>query len=135
MSLRNSRGARRYNDRVTLTRSVAYEDEYGHAQIGEPSVVLIVPAEVRQMSATKTMLTFQQADVVGVDIEFRLPASKFDGITWRGHEIHFPQPEVLDNRNRIVRVSGWYQADNPVQYAQPEAEPEPEPEPGQETEG
>lgn len=111
--LRTPRGARRYNDLIQLTWSEATADEFSHAEIGEPEVVLEVYAEVRQMSSTKTMLTFQQADVVGVDIEFRLPGVKFNGITWRGHAIHFPLPEVLDNRGRVVRVSGWYQVDNP----------------------
>ena len=122
MPLRTPRGARRYNDRITLTRSVAVADEFGHANIGEPVPVLEVYAEVRQMSSTKTMLTFQQADVVGLDIEFRLPAVQFDGILWRGHEVHFPTPEVLDNRGRIVRVSGWYQVDNPLQMDPPAPE-------------
>ena len=112
--LRTSKGARRYNDRITLTRSTTVtEDAFGHAKIGEPEDVLTVYAEVRQMSATKTMLTFQQADVVGVDLEFRNPLVEFDGITWHGREIHFPTPEILDNRGRIVRVSGWSEKDNP----------------------
>ena len=115
MPLRTSKGARRYNDRITLTKAAAVADEFGHANIGDPEPVLEVYAEVRQMSSTKTMLTFQQADVVGLDIEFRLPAVDFDGIIWRGHVVHFPTPEVLDNRGRIVRVSGWYQKDNPYQ--------------------
>ena len=119
MTMRNPRGARRYNDLIQLTRSRAVYDQFGHAAIGEPEVVLELYAEVRQMSSTKTMLTFQQADVVGVDIEFRLPGVKFDGIIWRGHSVHFPLPEVLDNRGRIVRVSGWYQVDDPVQEAPP----------------
>lgn len=119
---REPQNARRFNDRITLTRSVATVDSMSHASIGDPVAVLEVYAQVRQMSATKTMMTFQQADVVGVDIEFRKPEVDFDGITWRGHEIHFPQPEDLDNRGRYLRVSGWYQVDNPVQ-----ATPEPEP--------
>lgn len=119
MTMRSPRGARRYNDLIQLTRSQAVYDQFAHAAIGEPEVVLELYAEVRQMSSTKTMLTFQQADVVGVDIEFRLPGVKFDGITWRGHSVHFPLPEVLDNRGRIVRVSGWYQVDDPVQEAPP----------------
>ena len=115
MTMRSPRGARRYNDLIQLTWTDAMSDVYGHPDIREPEVVLEQYAEVRQMSSTKTMLTFQQADVVGVDIEFRLPGVKFNGITWRGHHIHFPTPEVLDNRGRVVRVSGWYQVDNPVQ--------------------
>lgn len=115
MPLRTSKGARRYNDRIVLTKAVAVADKFAHANIGDAVPVLEVYAEVRQMSSTKTMLTFQQADVVGLDIEFRLPDVEFNGILWRGHEVHFPTPEVLDNRGRIVRVSGWYQKDNPVQ--------------------
>ena len=111
--LRTPKGARRYNDLIQLTWSEATADEFAHASISEPEVVLELYAEVRQMSSTKTMLTFQQADVVGVDIEFRLPGVKFNGITWRGHSIHFPLQEVLDNRGRVVRVSGWYQVDDP----------------------
>ena len=120
--LRTPRGARRYNDLIQLTWSEAVYDQFAHASIGEPVVVLELYAEVRQMSSTKTMLTFQQADVVGVDIEFRMPGVKFNGITWRGHSIHFPLPEVLDNRGRVVRVSGWYQVDDPVQEAPPAQE-------------
>jgi hypothetical protein len=116
--LRTSRGARRYNDRITLTKTTATVDAFGHAAVGAPEVVLEVYAQVRQMSATKTMLTFQQADVVGVDLEFRLPAADFDGIVWRGHVIHFPTPEIVDNRGRIVRVSGWYEVDDPAQTIQ-----------------
>lgn len=117
MSLRQPRGARRYNDRVMLTKSVATTDQFSHPDFAAPVDVLEVWAEVRQMSATKSMLTFQQADVVGVDLEFRLPqdGTQFDGARWRGRQIHFPHPEVVDNRGRIVRVSGWYQVDNPVQ--------------------
>ena len=102
--------------------AAATVDRFGHADFGTPEDVLEVYAMVRQMSSTKTMLTFQQADVVGVDIEFRLPDPErfpFNGITWRGHQIHFPTPEILDNRGRIVRVSGWYQVDNPVQENPP----------------
>lgn len=119
---RDSQGARRYNDRIMLTMAAATVDRFGHAHYGTPVDVLEVYAMVRQMSSTKTMLTFQQADVVGVDIEFRLPDPErfpFNGITWRGHQIHFPTPEILDNRGRIVRVSGWYQVDNPVQENPP----------------
>lgn len=119
---RDSQGARQYNDRIMLTMAAATVDRFGHADFGTPEDVLEVYAMVRQMSSTKTMLTFQQADVVGVDIEFRLPDPErfpFNGITWRGHQIHFPTPEILDNRGRIVRVSGWYQVDNPVQENPP----------------
>ena len=115
MSRFTTHGARRYNDRITLTKTTATVDSFGHAAVGAPETVLEVYAQVRQMSATKTMLAFQQADVVGVDLEFRLPAADFDGIVWRGHVIHFPTSEDVDNRGRIVRVSGWYEKDDPVQ--------------------
>lgn len=114
MSRFTTYGARRYNDRITLTKVTATVDTFGHAAIGEPVAVTEVYAEVRQMSATKTMMTFQQAGVVGVDLEFRHPGVDYDGVVWRGHVIHFPQPEDLDNRGRIVRASGWYQKDDPV---------------------
>ena len=113
-ALRTSKGARRYNDLVTLTLREVTADEFGHAVVGDPVDVLNVYAEVRQMSATKTMMTFQQADVVGVDIEFRTPYGKvYNGARWRGHDIHFSAPESVDNRDRYTRVTGWYQVDNP----------------------
>lgn len=110
---RNPQNSRRFNDRITLTRTTATVDSMSHLEVSDPVAVLEVYAQVRQMSATKTMLTFQQADVVGVDLEFRRPCVAFDGITWRGHKIHFPQPEDVDNRGRYIKVSGWYQEDNP----------------------
>lgn len=127
---RDPQNARRFNDRITLTRTEAVWDEMSHASIGQPVAVLEVYAQVRQMSATKTLMTFQQADVVGIDIEMRRPAVAFDGITWRGHEIHFPTPEDVGDRGRFLRISGWYQVDNPVQedpYVEEEVTEEPDP--------
>lgn len=115
-ALRNPRGARRFNDRITLTHRTSTRDEFGHASVGDPVPVLDVYAEVRQMSASKTMYTFQQADIVGVDIEFRTPGPQFvfNGCMWRGHDIHFASPENVDDRGRYTRVTGWYQTDNPA---------------------
>ena len=31
-----------------------------------------------------------------------------------GHAVHFAQPEDVDGRGRILRISGWYQTDNPT---------------------
>lgn len=115
--LRQAKGARRFNDLVTLTRTPVVYDEFHRASFGSPEDVLEVWAEVRQMSATKTMLTFQLADVVGVDIELRDPGVPFNGCRWRGHQIFFATPESVDNRGRYLRISGWYQTDNPVQAA------------------
>lgn len=112
--LRTSKGARRFNDRITLTLREVVQDEYGHAIVGDPVDVLDVYAEIRQMSATKTMMTFQQADVVGLDIEFRTPYGKvYNGARWRGHDVHFSAPESVDNRDRYTHITGWYQVDNP----------------------
>lgn len=111
--LREPKGARRLNDLVTLTLASVAEDDYGHPSLGEPADVLTVRAYVRQMSATKTMLTFQQADVVGLELEFRAVSVEYNGITWRGHRLHFSQPEDVDDRGRFVRLTAWYQVDNP----------------------
>jgi hypothetical protein len=91
----------------------AIVDEYGHASFTEPRDLVTVYAHVRQMSATKTMMTFQQADAVGLDIEFRTPSVRFNGLKYRGHDVHFSHPEDVDGRGRIIRISGWYQIDNP----------------------
>lgn len=112
--LRQTNGARRYNEKITLTQAEAVRDEYGHASFAEPVDVLEVYAYVRQMSASKTMMTFQQADAVGLDVEFRNPHVAFNGLRYRGHDVHFAQPEDVDGRGRILRISGWYQTDNPT---------------------
>lgn len=111
MPLRQTYGARRYNEPVTLTYAEAVTDDFGHQSLSEPVDVLEVWAYVRQMSATKTMMTFQQADAVGLDIEFRRPAVGFNGLRWRGHEVFFSQPEDVDGRGRILRIAGYYQTD------------------------
>lgn len=111
--LRESKGSRAYNERITLTRSAIVVDDYGHKSVGEVVDVLDVYARVRQMSATKTSLTFQVADVIGLEIEFRYVDVPFNGIRWQGHAINFSAPEVVDNRGRILRVTGYYQQDNP----------------------
>ena len=110
MPLRESQGARRYNTRVTLTYSERVVDEFGHASYADAVDVAEVYAAVSRMSATKTMMTFQQADVVGLDIELRAPGVEFNGIRWEGHDVHFSEPEPAD-RGRVLRISGWYQED------------------------
>lgn len=107
------RGFRRYNDLLTLTKATIEVDEYGHREVNGEQEVMKVYALVRQMSATKTMLTFQQADVVGLEIEFRAVNTPFDGITWRGHRLTFSHPEDVGNKGRIVRMTAYYQEDNP----------------------
>ena len=71
-------------------------DEFGHASLSEPVVV----GEVYAM------------DVVGIDIELRTPSVKFNGIRYRGHDVHFATPKELD-RGRTLQMSGYYQTDNP----------------------
>lgn len=111
MPLRETHNARRYNERITLTWAQSVEDDYGHASISAPVDVLDVYAYVRQMSASKALMTFQMADVIGIEVELRAPAVQFNGLRYRGHDIHFAQPEDVDGRGRILRISGWYQTD------------------------
>ena len=113
MPLRQSYGARRYNELITLTLSQVAADEFGHASFSTPVDVLEVYAYVDQMSATKSMMTFQQADAIGLEIEFRKPNVRFNGIRYRGHDVFFAQPTELE-RGRIIRISGYYQTDNPA---------------------
>ena len=108
--LRDSQGARRYNEPIVLTMAEAVVDEYGHASFAEPRDLVTVYASVRQMSATKTMMTFQQADVIGLEIELREPNVAFNGLRYDGHDVHFSEPEPIE-RGRILRISGWYQVD------------------------
>ena len=110
MSVRDSQGARRYNTHIVLTYSERVVDEFGHASYTDAVDVAEVYAAVSRMSATKTMMTFQQADVVGLDIELRAPGVEFNGIRYGGHDVHFAEPEPMD-RGRLLRISGWYQED------------------------
>jgi hypothetical protein len=111
--LREPRNARRYSQPVELLFREPQTDGYGHASLGEPKVVLKAFASVTQMSSSKAMLTFQQANIVGVDIEMRWTPAAFNCIRWQGHDIAFASKENVGNRNRIMRISGYYQIDNP----------------------
>lgn len=110
MSVRESQGARRYNTNISLTYSAKVVDEYGHASYAEAVEVMSVYASVVRMSASKTLMTFQQADVIGLDIELRAPGVEFNGIRYNGHDVHFAEPQPMD-RGRLLRISGWYQED------------------------
>lgn len=112
MPIGRTYGARRYNERITLTLAEVSVDEFGHASYSDPVDVKNVYAYVEQMSATKTMMTFQQVDAIGIDVEFRNPHIRFNGIRYRGHDVHFSQPQEVE-RGRILRITGWYQQDNP----------------------
>lgn len=110
MPLRQPYGARRYNKLVTLTLAKIRPDEFGHAAISKAEDVLQVYAYVRQMSAQKALVTFQQVDVIGLEIEFRKPSVEFNGLRYEGHDVQFAHPE---DDGRIVRISGYYQQDSP----------------------
>ena len=108
--LRESKGARRYNTLVTLTYAEKVTDEFGHKSYDDPVDIADVYASVVRMSASKTMMTFQQADVIGLEIELREPNVAFNGLRYDGHDVHFAEPEPIE-RGRILRISGWYQVD------------------------
>ena len=108
--MREGKGARRYNTLVTLTYAERVTDDFGHASYDDPVDIADVYASVVRMSASKTMMTFQQADVIGLDIELREPNVAFNGLRYDGHDVHFSEPEPVE-RGRILRISGWYQVD------------------------
>lgn len=108
--MRNAQGARRFNTLVTLTYSEKVVDDFGHASYADAVDVADVYASVTRMSASKTLMTFQQADVVGLEIELREPHVSFNGLRYEGHDVHFSEPEPME-RGRILRIQGWYQVD------------------------
>ena len=108
--MRQAQGARRYNTLVTLTYSEKVTDEFGHASYADPIDIADVYVSVEQMSATKTMMTFQQADVIGLEIELREPNVVFNGLRYNGHQVNLNVPSSIE-RGRILRLSGWYQVD------------------------
>ena len=106
-------GARRFDDLVTLTWSDVSNDDYGKAAYADPAEVMEIPARVSQMSAGKAMMTYQQADIIGLDIEIRTPSCEWNGLIWHGHNVVFDHPVDVDGRGRLLRISGYYQQDNP----------------------
>lgn len=108
--MREGKGSRRYNTLVTLTYSEKVVDDFGHASYADAVDIADVYASVVRMSATKTLMTFQQADVVGLEVELREPNVAFNGLRYDGHDVHFSEPEPME-RGRILRISGWYQVD------------------------
>lgn len=108
--MREAKGARRYNTLITLTYTEKVTDDFGHASYDAPMDVADVYASVVRMSASKTMMTFQMADVIGLEIELREPNVAFNGLRYDGHDVHFSEPESVE-RGRILRISGWYQVD------------------------
>ena len=85
-------------------------DGFGHASYDDPIDIADVYVSVEQMSATKTMMTFQQADVIGLEIELREPNVVFNGLRYKGHQVNLNVPSSIE-RGRILRLSGWYQVD------------------------
>ena len=108
--MREARGARRYNTLIKLTYAEKITDDFGHTSYEEPMDIADVYASVVRMSASKTIMTFQQADVIGLEIELREPNVAFNGLRYDGHDVHFSEPEPIE-RGRILRISGWYQVD------------------------
>ena len=125
--LGRGKGSRKYNDVVTLTYAAATRDALGHAAMGEAVAVATIYADVQRMSASKAALTFEQADIIGLDFEYRNPGDvTYNGIRWHGHDVNITAPERLDNRGRIIRAQGWYQQDDPVVAPAPTPDPEEE---------
>lgn len=108
--LRNGQGARRYNTPIVLTYSERVVDDYGHATYKDAVDVAEVFADVTVLSASKTLMTFQQADVVGLDIELREPGVSFNGLRYNGHDVHFSEAQPVE-RGHLLRITGWYQVD------------------------
>ena len=108
--MREAKGARRYNTLITLTYTEKVTDDFGHASYDAPMDVADVYASVVRMSASKTMMTFQMADVIGLEIELREPNVVFNGLRYKGHQVNLNVPSSIE-RGRILRLSGWYQVD------------------------
>ena len=103
--MREAKGARRYNTLITLTYAERVVDDYGHASYRDAVDIADVYASVERMSASKTIMTFQQADVIGLEIELREPNVAFNGLRYDGHDVHFSEPEPIE-RGRIAVSTG-----------------------------
>lgn len=102
---------RRFRELVSLYMSESKVDEYGHRAQADPVLVGYAYAKITRMSATRQAMVFEQADIIGLDIEMRKPAVKFNIIGWHGHSVVFEAPEDIDNRGLFMRFSGYYQED------------------------
>lgn len=108
-----------FTDSVTLEYARTTNDEFGHKNVSNYTNVVTLDARVEQMSASKSMMVYQQADIVGVDIWFLNPEQEFNTMTWRDaqgtqHRIHFSQPEFADRWGKVLHITGYYQIDNPL---------------------
>ena len=90
--------SRQLTSRIMLTRRTSVD-------------VLEVYADVKQMSDSKTLLTYQLADVVGVEMWIRATDVTFDGCRWRDHVITVSSVEDVDNRGRWMHITGYYSKD------------------------
>lgn len=105
------KGTRRFDQIVTISFDGVVADDYGRADFSESGESMDVHASVTRMSAHRTLLTFQLADVIGVEIEMRNPGRVPSHITWKGHDIHYTEPLDVDGRGRLLRFTGYYQED------------------------
>lgn len=101
-----------YHDRITLTYAAVTTSALGAPILGTPSVVAEVWANVRRMSAYKAMMTFQQADVIGLEIEMRQHGLNYNGMRWEGHTLAYGNPDTTDPR--VIKVNAYYQIDDPA---------------------
>lgn len=101
-----------YHDRLTLTYAPVRTSDLGAAVVGAETSRSEVWASVRRMSATKAMMTFQQADIVGLDIEMRQHGILFNGIEWQGRKLNYAAPDTTDPRR--IKIQAYYQADDPA---------------------
>ena len=103
--------SRQLTSQIMLTRRSTVEDAFGHQHLSDPVHALEAYADVKQMSDSKTLLTYQLADVVGVEMWIRATDDSFDGCRWRGHVITVSSVEDVDNRGRWMHITGYYSKD------------------------
>lgn len=101
-----------FTDWITIGTQGESFDSFGHLSPNGARSTTRIPARVEQMSASKSMMVYQQADIVGVEIWFGTLTSDFNIIEWEGHRIHFSQPDKADKWGRITHIVGYYQIDN-----------------------
>lgn len=101
-----------YHERLTLTYAPVRTSDLGAAVVGAVVERTEVWASVRRMSATKAMMTFQQADIVGLDIEMRQHGIMYNGIEWEGRKLNYAAPDTTDPRR--IKIQAYYQADDPA---------------------
>jgi len=98
--------SRTYNRLVKLYSAVSSNDEYGEQNIATPVFRQSVMASVRNLSASRTMVQYQSADVEAYEILVRYVPYRISHVEFNGLMIGIDSIEDVRMRGRELRLTG-----------------------------